>query len=222
MVNLRKHLSYANVMSTLAVFLVLGGASAFATGQLSKNSVGTKQIKNGAVTGAKIKKGTITGNNINLSTLGTVPSAAAANSATTAATAENAKSAATAENTNALGGTPASGYVKAQLEALHVIGSPGQPPFHYGCTRSNSITFQAPAFYKDPFDVVHLLGDFEGCTENNEMFVLPAGFRPQETERFVIRIGGGVSGTIRVESEGQVEVFGGTEGSLTGIQFRTN
>ena len=46
-------------MSSIAVFLVLGGATAFAAG-LAKNSVGSKQIKKNAVTGAKIKDGSVT------------------------------------------------------------------------------------------------------------------------------------------------------------------
>jgi hypothetical protein len=53
---IRKRLSYANVMSTIAVFLVVGGASALAATQLAKNSVGSKQLKSNAVTSAKIKK----------------------------------------------------------------------------------------------------------------------------------------------------------------------
>jgi hypothetical protein len=52
---IRKRLTYANVMSSIAVFLVLGGA-AFAATQLPKNSVGSKQLKKNAVTAAKIKK----------------------------------------------------------------------------------------------------------------------------------------------------------------------
>jgi hypothetical protein len=43
-------------MSTIAVFIVLGGG-AYAATKLPKNSVGTKQIKNGAVTKAKLAKG---------------------------------------------------------------------------------------------------------------------------------------------------------------------
>jgi hypothetical protein len=54
MQSLRKRLTYANVMSTIAVFLVVAGGSAFAATQLGKNSVGTKQLKKEAVTLAKI------------------------------------------------------------------------------------------------------------------------------------------------------------------------
>jgi hypothetical protein len=48
-------LTYANVVATLALFLVLAGGSAFAASQmLPKNSVGSKQIKKGAVTPVKL------------------------------------------------------------------------------------------------------------------------------------------------------------------------
>lgn len=92
--HLRGKMTYSNVVATIALFLAVGGATAFAAGKLAKNSVGTKQlkanavttakIKNGAVTGAKIKNGTITGGKINLASLGTVPSAASAGSAASA------------------------------------------------------------------------------------------------------------------------------------------
>jgi hypothetical protein len=56
---IRKRLTYANVMSSIAVFLVLGGATAMAAG-LAKNSVGSKQLKKNAVTAAKIKQNAVT------------------------------------------------------------------------------------------------------------------------------------------------------------------
>ncbi|HEX5610603.1 MAG TPA: hypothetical protein VFX45_11000 [Solirubrobacterales bacterium] len=104
---LSRKLTYANVMSTLAVFLVLGGATAVAAGQLGKNSVGSKQLRKnavtaaklktgavtesklaaGAVTATKIKDGAITGAKVDAATLGTVPRATSAASAATAATA---------------------------------------------------------------------------------------------------------------------------------------
>jgi hypothetical protein len=105
-----KRLTYANVMSSIAVFLVLGGATALAAG-LAKNSVGSKQIKknavttakikNGAVTTSKIKNGAITGAQVNASTLGTVPNAnhaANADTANSAKTADNANHAGSADN----------------------------------------------------------------------------------------------------------------------------
>lgn len=88
---IQKRLTYANVMSSIAVFLVLGGATAFAaskigsnqlkansvtTGKIKKNAVTAAKIKNGAVNGAKVKDGSLTGADINLGALGTVPTAA--------------------------------------------------------------------------------------------------------------------------------------------------
>jgi hypothetical protein len=97
---LRSKLSYGNVVATLALFLTLGGG-AMAASHLGKNSVGAKQLKSNAVTTVKIKKEAVTrkkikkgavnaskvadhsltGTQINLSALGTVPSAETANTA---------------------------------------------------------------------------------------------------------------------------------------------
>jgi hypothetical protein len=62
---MRKSLSYANVMSSIAVFLVLGGATAFAAGKigphrLKANAVTTPKIKANAVTTRKIRKNAVT------------------------------------------------------------------------------------------------------------------------------------------------------------------
>jgi hypothetical protein len=77
---IRKRLTYANVMSSIAVFFVLGGGAAYAakkigSNQLKPNSVTTAKIKKEAVTTAKIKKDAVTGAKVKESTLGTVPSA---------------------------------------------------------------------------------------------------------------------------------------------------
>jgi hypothetical protein len=96
---IRKRITYANVMSSIAVFLVLGGASAYAakkigsneikgnsitTGKLKKNAVTASKIKKNSITTAKIKNGAVTGPKINLTTLGTVPNATHATTADTA------------------------------------------------------------------------------------------------------------------------------------------
>lgn len=101
MKQIRKRLTYANVMSSLAVFLILGGATAFAaikkvganeikansikTGKIVKEAVVTGKIKKGAVTESRIADGAVTTNKIandavtgekaNESTFGQVPNA---------------------------------------------------------------------------------------------------------------------------------------------------
>jgi hypothetical protein len=71
---IRAHLTYANVMSTIAVVFAIGGASAFAASHLANNSVTSKAIKNGqvktkdlqnnAVKNAKLADGAVTGSKI--------------------------------------------------------------------------------------------------------------------------------------------------------------
>ncbi|HEX3240548.1 MAG TPA: hypothetical protein VHR18_10495 [Solirubrobacterales bacterium] len=118
----RRHLSYANVISTICLFILLGGG-AYAAARLPAKSVGTAQLKAGAVTGAKIKDGTITGAKVDSRTLGPVPTASSADRATSAesaafatkagsaAKADLATKASLAANSEMLGGNPASSFV---------------------------------------------------------------------------------------------------------------
>ena len=66
MKRVRKHLTFANVMSMIAVFAVLGG-SAFAASKISG-----KNIKKASIAGNKLKNDTVTGKQIKESSLGTV------------------------------------------------------------------------------------------------------------------------------------------------------
>lgn len=105
MKKIRKRLTYANVMSSLAVFLVLGGATAFAaskitskqlaansvtTAKIKKSSVTTSKIKDNSITTSKVANGAITGAKLNLGSVGKVPSAVNADHATNADNATNA------------------------------------------------------------------------------------------------------------------------------------
>lgn len=51
---IRKRLTYANVMSSIAVFLVIGGGAALAATNLPKNSVGSRQLQVKAVKTGKV------------------------------------------------------------------------------------------------------------------------------------------------------------------------
>jgi hypothetical protein len=64
---IRKRLTFANVMSSIAVFLVLGGAAAFA----ASKKIGSDQLKANAVTAGKIKKNAVASTKIRQSAITT-------------------------------------------------------------------------------------------------------------------------------------------------------
>jgi hypothetical protein len=57
---LRSRVTYANVTSTLALFVALGMGSAYAASHLADKSVGARQLRPGAVTADKIRKSAVT------------------------------------------------------------------------------------------------------------------------------------------------------------------
>ena len=172
MTKLRTRLTYANVIATLALFIALGGG-AYAATQLPKNSVGTKQLKKNSVTAAKIKNGavsavkiggTLSGAQIDVSSLGTVPKATQAVSATNAAnaasathantatsathanTATSASTASSATDASALGGKPASAFAAATTVRSATIQGDGTlvAGLSDGVTQSNIVGPHTP------------------------------------------------------------------------------
>lgn len=97
----RRHLTYSNVVSTLCLFVVLGGAS-YAASIVRKNSVTSKSVKNESLTGKDVKDGGLTGSDVMddsltgadvvESSLKAVPNAQHADSASTADRASTANS----------------------------------------------------------------------------------------------------------------------------------
>ncbi len=136
---LKTRITYANVVSTLALFAALGGASAFAASQLRQNSVGSRELKPRAVktgnlarnavktgklapeaakagkiaknsiTTDRLRDNAVTGVKVNEVTLGKVPSAEQADKATAADTATNAEK---------LGGRGPDAFVEGGGESL--------------------------------------------------------------------------------------------------------
>lgn len=74
MSRIRAHLSYANVMSTIAVFVALGGSSYAAI------SITGRDVRNNSLTYRDLKPNTLGGTRIKESKLGTVPRARRASS----------------------------------------------------------------------------------------------------------------------------------------------
>jgi hypothetical protein len=67
---IRRRLTYANVVSTLALFLVVAGGAAWAA-RVPKKSVGPRQLKANAVTTAKIKANAVTTRKIKRNSIAT-------------------------------------------------------------------------------------------------------------------------------------------------------
>jgi hypothetical protein len=66
---IRSRITYANVMATVAVFLIVTGIG-FAVAALPKKSVGKRQLKNSAVTTKKIKKNAVVASKIKTGAVG--------------------------------------------------------------------------------------------------------------------------------------------------------
>jgi hypothetical protein len=109
MKRIRPRLSYANVVSTLCLFILLGGG-AYAASKLPRNSVGTKQLKRNAVKGPKVADRSLTAADIR----GPVDRAESAARADRAATADRA---AAADSADLLGGSPAAAFLSSSAVA---------------------------------------------------------------------------------------------------------
>ena len=217
--DLRARLTFANVMSIIAVFIALGGVG-YAALTLPKNSVGTKQLKRNAVKGPKVANGSLTGLDINESTLGTVPRSARAALADT------------------LGGKPASDFAPASAEPWHEVGSLGTVPssnyqfINWGAGRDTV------GYYRDPYGVVRIKGficlnyppNGPGCNltgpsaMTGPIFTLPAGYRPDNTQELPTS-SHGFFARVEIKPDGVVSADGdpawhAEDFYLDGISFR--
>jgi hypothetical protein len=108
---LRDRLTYANVVSTLALFVALGG-SAYAVGEIT-----SRDIKNRTIKAGDVRRDTLTGKEINEARMGQVPSARQALNANNAVNADISKSADSA-NTAGSAGTAAVANIANDAQRL--------------------------------------------------------------------------------------------------------
>lgn len=189
-------------MSSIAVFLVLGGATAIAAG-LAKNSVGPKQlkknavtaakIKNNAVTAAKIQNGAITGAKVDVASLGTVPNATHATSADKATSAVSADSAGNASTVN--GNSVTKVFAKIPKGGTTTLGTFGTFKLVASCSGVGNVDIEA-----DPQSADTDYGVSGNGTPEGAFYAREAGVEPNsesitgENERGQVNFTGAQSG----------------------------
>jgi hypothetical protein len=185
---IRARTTYANVVSTLCMFVLLGGGAYAATKitskDLAKNAVRSKHIKDGQVNTRDLKANAVHSAQVADGAIGADD--LGPGSVTSVAIADG-----------AIGADDL-----AADERVHVVGTPGEPGFGTGgqedCIWSAASTqVEPPSFFKDKAGIVHLGGlaasaDHAGpgdgtcsapgspndSTEDGIIFVLPPAYRP--------------------------------------------
>ena len=229
MKQIRRHVTYSNVMSSLAVFLILGGATAFAAikkvgaNEIKANSIKTGKIVKEAVTAGKLKKNAVTESRI---ADGAVTTNKLADNAVTTAkiandavTGEKVKESSLSQVPSAASATNATNLQAP--EAVHIIGASGQPAFENTYVNFGG-EYEQAGFYRDRQCTVHLQGTISGPS-GSAAFTLPAGFRPA-AKTFAAIPATAEHGNLQIETDGTVipeAQGGGTKNfGLTGQTFR--
>ena len=101
-------------------------------------------------------------------------------------------------------------------EWLEIGGSGGEPAFENSWANVGGSN-ETAAFYKDPFQRVHLKGAIDTGTAGTTAFTLPENYRPSATIRIASNTGG--SNYIEITSAGLVQPQAPTA-YLDGVSFR--
>jgi hypothetical protein len=179
---LHSHLTYANVVATVCLFIVLGGTSyAVATGsidsrEIKNNTVRSKDIRNDDVRSKDVRNQSLLAKDFAPGQLPVGPRGATGPQGAT----------------GPRGATGPPGPA-AGSESFHVVGTAGEPQFqvcYSGNSRLWSTFTTAPAFFRDWFGVVHLRGNVRcpsvNAADTPTFFQLPAGYRPGTLENHVV------------------------------------
>lgn len=216
MSKVRGQLTYANVMSTVAAFIALGGTS-YAVTKLPKESVGERELKSNAVTSEKLRDGTVKPADLAPGTAITGPRGPRGAEGPAGRAGVDAVAAPTAEAWKPL-------PFGAGWTNYNVVAGPQEPEWENG------------AYRKDASGVVHVRGlvTFRNATPVQDSVIaeLPPGYRPLHNKIFSVVTGLAVStdppGRIDVRTDGTIRWHDGANtqtrnfSTLQGISFEVD
>ena len=205
----RPQLTYANVMSTLGVFIALGGTS-YAVAKLPRNSVGSAQIKKNAVTGSKVRNGSLGISDLSRSARLSGP-----------------------RGTRGPEGPPGPLGPPGPTGAPGPAAAEGWRALPFASNWSNyGAPWEGGAYRRDQLGAVHLRGlvtQAGGPPVPSVIATLPPGYRPANGRIFVVHTGENphAAGRVNVLPNGNVQWNSGATGepdytSLDGISFDTD
>lgn len=219
---LRKRLSYANVVSTICLFLVLGGG-AYAATKLPKNSVGSKQIKDGQVKSVDVKNASLLEQDF---MPGQLPQGEQGPTGLAGEDGADGRDGVDGEDgADGQDGLPG----PAVPAALHSAGlgdfqgnctlhSPTTASYDYDPTNRGEV-----GYYRDTSGFVWLTGAIVGCGPGSSGFTLPAGFAPDHLVRELAVYNDNTERIVTVRANGIVSVDPSAAGDFTvldGVGFR--
>lgn len=187
---MRGKLTYANVVATLCLFLILGTGAAFG----AKKLINGAKIKPHTITGKQVKNGSLT----SAAFAGGIPAGSAGPAGATGPTGP--------------AGTPAS----LLDEDVHLIQPAGVCATTPGIFCSGAAPwgnyangYASVGYFKDNGGVVHLQGVAKrtGPGELNPIFYLPPGYRPTDaTHEFGVNVCSNTFGSVDISTDGKVAI----------------
>jgi hypothetical protein len=197
--------SPALIVAFVALVAALSGSAIALPG---KNKIDRNDVKRNAITGKQLKNNSVKGADVDEGTLGKVPSAGVADSATSAG------------NAASLDGRGPGAFESSAVEPLHEVGTAGSS---FGPGWATIEDDHVASFYKDR-GRVHLQGAVSQDSGTGDLiFTLPAGYRPQAAVYLMTYGSGGTPAFVNVEPTGEVKYYAGDPSyiGLTNVSFRT-
>ncbi len=196
-----------NVVAYLALFIALGGTSAYAANTVFSTDIVDGEVKSVDVGDGEIKSADVKDQSLTTFDVSTFLGADVVDNTLT-------------------GDDIDESTLNLTAEAVHLVPASGTNGFtNFWGNDDDALTASPAGYWKDLAGIVHLKGTVgtTGADARETIFILPAGYRPSAPELFpAATVGGGGVSQVLITTNGNVEAYSGsTLGmSFAGIEYR--